>query len=175
MISVDWPSGVIFVPKSDTVLAGTDPITGREIRTYNTDTFRKQLRDLEDDPAGRTFPRTHDFNDVRNFGGTPFSAEIELNLAYYTVEFEDGTYRVVLQGTNNNIADAAVINQVSVQPSNSAGLVTVATGSGVTAQDKQDIADAVWDEAMVGHQTPGTAGRTLSRAEKKAKIAAANS
>lgn len=46
------------------------------------------------------------------------------------------------------------------------------SGSGVTPGDITDIVDAVWDEALSGHTTAGTAGKTLSAAKKKANIAA---
>lgn len=40
----------------------------------------------------------------------------------YQVEFEDGQYAVNLVGSNNNIADIAVVNQVQIRSANSAGL-----------------------------------------------------
>ena len=141
-LSVNWPTGVITVPKADTVLVGTDPISGRQIRSYNSDTFRRELRDLEDDEAGRVFDRTHDYNPAVTLGGVVYAPQLIVNSAYYTVEFEDGTYRVSLQGTNNNIADVSVINSVSIQPNNSAGNTVPVTADDVWAAKKVDNNDA---------------------------------
>jgi hypothetical protein len=46
-----------------------------------------------------------------------------------------------------------VQNQVQVIPTNSAGLITVVSGSGVTAQDKIDIANLTWAELIEGTLT----------------------
>ena len=39
--------------------------------------------------------------------------------------------------------------------------LTVVSGSGVTAQDKLDIADQVWDETLSEHTTAGSTGEAL--------------
>lgn len=130
-ISVDWPTGVISVPKADTVLIGTDPISGREIRTFDTVQFHVDLRILQDTVDGRVWPRTHGYSE------TQFAPDLTMT-SYFTVEFEDGTYRVSLIKTNNNIADVSVINQVSIQPNNSAGLIEGGSG-GFTAGDKETL------------------------------------
>ena len=52
-----------------------------------------------------------------------------------------------------------VINQVG-------GTIAV-TGSGVTAQDKIDIAELAWDEDLSTHTTPGTSGDTVSKINRK--------
>lgn len=121
MISVNWPTGVITVPKSDTVLTGTDPITGREIRSYDTDQFWREIADEFDGVDGRTFPRPWSYNSEVFLSGTTYAPQLIVRFEYYTVEFEDGTYRVILDGTNNNLADVAVINGVSIVPTNSLG------------------------------------------------------
>lgn len=122
-ISVNWPTGIISVPKADTVLFGTDPVTGREIRTFDTEQFHKDLRAIEETDAGRPgFPITHSYDSETIIDGVSYAAKMIIS-SYYTVEFEDGQYRVILQNTNNNVATVAVVNQVSIQPSNSAGLI----------------------------------------------------
>lgn len=126
-ISVNWVTGVISVPKADTVLVGTDPVSGREIRTFDTEQFHKDLRVEEESEDGRPgFPITHSYDSASTIDGVLYAAKFTLN-DYYSVEFEDGSYRVVLQNTNNNLAGKTVINQVSIQPSNSAGLIGVST------------------------------------------------
>ena len=130
-ISVDWPTGVITVPKADTVLTGTDPISGREIRSYDTDAFHLEMRQAEETEAGRAWPRTHDYNAAVTLGGANYSPQV-IMINNYQVKFENGSYRVVFTSTNNNIADFSVVNDVSIQPGNSAGLQTVATGGALT-------------------------------------------
>lgn len=119
-ISVDWPNRIVFVPKADTLFEGTDPVSGRELRALDTDFFRNACRALEDDDVGRAFPITHDYNGPVVVGGVPL-APVIIMINGYAVEFEDGPYRVRLNGSNSNIADVAVVNQVQVVPNNSAG------------------------------------------------------
>lgn len=148
-ISVDWPAGVITVPKADTVLTGTDPISGREIRSFDTDAFHENLRSEEETAAGRAWPITHFWNAEATLGGVTYAPQF-IVVNNYQVEFENGSYRVVFTSTNNNIADFSVVNDVSIQPGNSAGLQIVTSGSGVTEQDKLDIADRVADRNYEG-------------------------
>ena len=150
-ISVNELTGVISVPKSDTVLIGTDSISGREIRTYDCESLRIQLRDWEDSEVGRDRPTTHTVTREEALGITTFSRVFKITDAYYTVEFLDPLaeqYRVVLTGNNNNVADVAVINGVSVQPSNSAGLIL--NSSSLSPADLTAIATAVWDFVISG-------------------------
>lgn len=162
-ITIDWVTGVVSVPKADTTLTGTDPISGREIRSFDTDQFHVDLRIQEDSLEGRTWPVTHDYNSDATFGGATFAPQFILKNSY-TVEFEDGTYRVVFTSTNNNIADYSVVNNVSIQPGNSAGLQTVATGSGVLPSDVTDIRDAVMADNMTeDYPVDGQSGMSISQ------------
>ena len=126
-----------------------------EIRELNTDEWRVELRDLEDDPAGRPWPRTHDHNTDIALQGITYAPQFIL-LAPYTVTFENGLYAVNIVGTNNNVLERTNKNQVSVNPSNSAGLIIVETGTGITEQDKLDIANRVWVYATRSLTTFGT-------------------
>jgi hypothetical protein len=71
---------------------------------------------------------------------------------------------------NNNIADVTNVNQVSIQSNNSAGLIQVVSGSGVLPQDITDIKNAVWDEDLGAHTTPGTAGKVVSDTEANSDV-----
>ena len=122
-IAVNWITGVITVPKADTTLVQSTP---NEIRTLDIDTFRLTLRDLEEDLAGRPWPRTHDHNTEVTVSGITLARVISI-LPPYTVTFEDGQYTVRLTGANSNIGDRLNANQVSVQSSNSAGLIDLGT------------------------------------------------
>ena len=117
-ISIDWPTGVITVPKADTTLIQSTPT---EIRQLNLDTFRLTLKNLEDDPAGMPWPKTHNHNTSVTVGGVTLARVIEI-INGYTVTFEDGQYAVNLVGANSNVGDVVNVNQVSVRSSNSAGL-----------------------------------------------------
>lgn len=122
-ISIDWPTGVITVPKADTTLIQSTPT---EIRQLNLDTFRLTLKDLEDDPAGMPWPKTHNHNTSVTVGGVTLARVIEI-INGYTVTFEDGQYAVNLVGANSNVGDVVNVNQVSVRSANSAGLQDLST------------------------------------------------
>ena len=109
-ISVDWPTGVITVPKADTTLIQSTPT---EIRQLNLDTFRLTLKDLEDDPAGMPWPNTHNHNTSVTVGGVVLARVVEI-INGYTVTFEDGQYAVNLVGANSNVGDVVNVNLVSV-------------------------------------------------------------
>ena len=128
-IQVDWagtsstPGGVayeIYVPKADMTLLQASPT---EIRELDLETFRYALRDLEDDPDGRPWPKTHQHNTEVSLGGITFARIVEV-LDPYSITFEDGQYAVQINGGNSNVGDKANVNQVSVRPNNSAGLIT---------------------------------------------------
>ena len=148
-VSVNWDTRVIYVPKAYlTFLGGT---------SYQLDVnqFRLKLKDLEDDEEGMPFPDTHRHNTEVLLGGVTLARVFEI-INGYTITFENGSYSVNLVGANQNIVDVLNLNSVSVRSFNSAGLITVVSGSGVTEQDKLDIADRVWDELATQHNGPGT-------------------
>lgn len=117
-ISINWPTGVITVPKADTALIQSSPT---EIRQLNLDTFRLTLKDLEDSEDGMPWPKTHNHNTSVTVGGVTLARVIEI-INGYTVTFEDGQYAVNLVGANSNVGDVVNVNQVSVRSANSAGL-----------------------------------------------------
>lgn len=120
-ISIDWPNGIINIPKGDLVLVQASPT---EIRELDLDAFRLTLKDLEDDIAGMAWPRTHRHNTAVTVGGVTLARVIEI-INGYTITFEDGQYAVNLIGANSNVGDRVNVNQVSVRAANSAGLVQV--------------------------------------------------
>jgi len=142
---VDWPTKTIHVLQADLT-----PVSGT-LYDLDTNWFRLQLRDLEDDPDGMVYERTHFHNTENSVAGVTYARVVEI-INGYKVQFEDGQYTVRLVGSNNNIFDVQngilVQNQVQVIPTNSAGLQVVTQGSGVTAQDKIDIANQVWNKPL---------------------------
>jgi hypothetical protein len=163
-ITVNPLTFVINVPKADlTLVSGT-------LYKLDTNAFRLALKSWEDEGnglnGGITFLKTHTHNTQVTIAGTTYARTIEI-LAPYSVTFEDGAYSVRLEGSNNNIFDIqnGILNQNQVQviPTNSAGLIVVTSGSGITEQDKLDIADRVWDEVLTGatHDVNTSAGKRL--------------
>lgn len=142
-ISINWGARVINVPRADMTLLQASP----EIRELNLDVFRKALNALQDDPEGMPFPVTHTHNTEVTISGATYARVIEI-VNGYTVTFEDGQYAVSMVGANSNVQDVVNVNQVSVRSNNSAGLQIVTQGSGVTEQDKTDIAQKVWDHTQ---------------------------
>lgn len=136
--SVNWITGVITVPKADLTLITSSPYP---IYQHDLEEWRLELRDLEDDIDGRPWPRTHDHNKDETLQGVTYADLLKI-LPPYSVTYEDGLYAVYLVGNNNNVLERNNKNQVSVNPSNSAGLIV--SGSGVTEQDKDDIVNKNW-------------------------------
>lgn len=119
-IWIDWPNGVINIPRDELTLVQTNPT---EIRNMDLNWFRLQLKDLEDTPEGMTWLKTHNHNTEVQLGGITFARVIEI-LEPYTITFEDGQYAVNLVGANSNVGDRVNVNQVSVRSQNSAGLIS---------------------------------------------------
>jgi len=150
-ITINFPTGVISVPKADMTLIQSTPI---EIRELNINTFRLTLKDLEDDAEGQVWATTHNHNTIVTVGGVNLARVVEI-INGYTVTFENGAYAVNLVGANSNIADVANLNTVSIRAANSAGLI----------QQSGNIAQQVWNEVIAGHLTVGTTGKALSDAQ----------
>ena len=131
-ISINWATKVINIPQ--------DYLTdlGGGIFELNVNTFRLDLRDIEDNEDGIPFQYTHTHNTEVTLGGLTLSRVVEI-IAPYTITFEDGQYAVNLVGANNNIADRTNVNQVSVRSNNSAGMVTVNSGGGLTAEQHAQL------------------------------------
>lgn len=153
-LSVNWATKIITVPQS--YLA---PLGGSYYE-LDVDKFRLDLKDLEDNELGMVFPDTHRHNTEVTMGGITLARTVEI-INGYTVTFQDGQYVVTLTGANNNILNVINFNQVSIQSSNTAGLIVKEIGSGVTQQDKVDIASLAWDEPLNNHTATGTVGNAL--------------
>ena len=144
-ITINFPTGVISVPKADMTLVQSTPI---EIRELNINTFRLRLKDLEDDADGQVWATTHNHNTTVSVGGVTLARVVEI-INGYTVTFENGSYAVNLVGANSNIADVLNLNTVSIRAANSAGLIEA----------------TIWDEPIANHLTVGTTGKALSDAQ----------
>lgn len=134
-ITVNWGTKVINVPKADMTLVTLSPY---EVRSLDINVFRLALKDLEDDPDGIVYLRTHNHNTEVTVGGTTLARVIEI-INGYTVTFEDGSYAVELTGANSNIADVLNLNQVSVRSSNSAGLTNAGESLNTWSESEKDL------------------------------------
>ena len=171
-ISVNWVTGVITVPKADTTLVQSTP---NEIRELDIDAFRLTLRDLEEDPDGRPWPRTHDHNTEVTVSGITLARVISI-LPPYTVTFEDGQYTVRLTGANSNIGERLNANQVSIQSANSAGLINNAAPSDIwehilegtmTAEEMMRIFLSAMGNKLSGAETTNMLFRDLADSKNR--------
>lgn len=103
----------------------------------DVDWLRLQLLALQASEDGISYLDTHYHETETTFSGITFARKVVF-INSYTIEFEDGAYAVTLDGANTNLLDVKVFNQVSVAPSNSAGLIVRSSGSGLSAE--QDAA-----------------------------------
>lgn len=116
-ISVNEVTKVITIPQADlTSLGGSD-------YELDTNALRLELKNWEASVAGSWRSITHLHNLPVTVGGVTLARTFEI-INGYTIEFQDvgSPYRVNLVGSNNNILDVKVLNQVSVASANSAGL-----------------------------------------------------
>lgn len=127
--TVNWITGEISIPKSYMTLVSASP----EIYEMDVDAFRLKLRDLEDDPDGRPWPKTHLHNTEYTVAGVTYARAVIMIDPYFCT-WEDGSYVVNLVGANNNLFTQRTFNNVSVNPSNSAGLQIVSVGSGLSPE-----------------------------------------
>ena len=159
-LSIDAGTRIITVPKADlTFVSGT-------LYKLDTESFRIEMNALIASTNYIWLPDYATRNAPVTVSGTTFAQTIEM-INSFSVTFDDtgGTdqYSVQLEGSNNNLFDiqSGVLNQnlIQVIPTNSAGLIQISVGSGVTAQDIEDIVDGVWDEPVDDHQILGSFGR----------------
>lgn len=126
-LSVTWATKTINVLQADLTFLGGG------VYELDTDQFRKDLNALQAGVDGIVFETTHEHTAPKTLAGTTFARFIEI-INGYVIDFEDGQYQVNLVGSNNNILDVKTVNQVSLAVQNSAGLIQVSTGSGLSAE-----------------------------------------
>jgi len=137
------------------------------------------IRDWEDElSTGMLQEKVIDATGKDNLGSVSTAITLKLS-AEWQIQFWSGVGIGYVSG--GNIAGGVGGNPIkptggsdTIIVTNQAGGVIVATGSGVTAQDKTDIASLVWEETETSHATGGTTGAALTTAKKKAKAAADN-
>lgn len=133
-LSVAWSTKVINVLQADLTALGGG------VYELDTDQFRKDLNALQANVDGIVFDTTHEHTAPKTLAGTTFARFIEI-INGYTIDFEDtgSPYQVNLVGSNNNILDVKTVNNVSLAVQNSAGLIQVSSGSGLSAEQDSTL------------------------------------
>jgi hypothetical protein len=95
-------------------------------------------------------PDAFNHNTEVTVAGVTFARTLEF-INGYSIQFENtgSAYTVRIEGSNNNIFDVengilVPTSLVTVISTNSAGLQTVVSGSGITQQDKDDIENQIF-------------------------------
>mgnify|MGYP003646437625 CR=1 FL=1 len=119
--TVDWDTKVISIPQSDLVSLGNG------VYKLDLEGCHQELRRLEwEFSEGLSRLQILDYIPPLEAGGVIYARFVLLTNGY-TVTFEDGQYAVNLVGANTNIHDNTNVNQVSIRPTNSAGLQDLST------------------------------------------------
>ena len=124
--SLNWLTKVVTIPKADLTLVQASP----EIRALDVTAFWAAIHAIQAD-EGISYPDIMRSNAPVALAGQVYARSVEV-INGYSIEFENGSYQVNLTGANNNLLDARVQNQVSLNASNSAGAVIISTGSGLS-------------------------------------------
>ena len=156
-ISIDFATGIITIPQADLTL-----VSGSLYDLPTETKFRADINALMDDEIGIVFDDPILHNTEVSIVGVTYARFIEV-INGYSITFENLLMTVRMTESNNNLFDVEnnILNasgNVTVVGQNSAGLVVVVSGSGVTDQDKLDIAAAVWNSVLASFTTVGTFG-----------------
>lgn len=157
-VSIQWDTQVITVNKVDMTLIQSTPTV---VYQLNANDLRLDLKILEHEVDGMTFPDTHNNSPEITLSGITYARVFEITNGY-TVCFEDDTYTVSVIGANNNIGDVICANNVSVIINNSAGSSVPFTA--------EEIATAVWDSQTNIHVVSGSFGLLVSTIQKIVKF-----
>jgi len=131
-ISIDFATGVITIPQVDLTL-----ISGSLYELPTETKFRADVNALMDDEIGIVFDDPILHSTEVTIVGTTYARFIEV-INGYSITFENLLMTVRLAESNNNLFDVenGILNasgNVTVVGQNSAGLIVVATGSGLDA------------------------------------------
>lgn len=148
-ITIDWLNRIIHVPIADLTLISSSP---KILRSMDLNWFRTQLKILEESESGIVNPDTHIHYTKIDLSGTTYARTIKI-INGYTVTFENDHYAIEIYGANSNISDVTNVNDVSIRTANSAGLISISTGSGLSNEEHNKLmnipqetenAEAVW-------------------------------
>ena len=134
--SIAWSSKVITIPKADTVLVSSSP----DVRSLDVTTLWQTLIDIQDGEEGIPYLDIVKNTPPLTVAGVTLARVVEI-INGYTITFENLQYAVNIIGGNSNLADKVNKNQVSVNTGNSAGFVSVTSGSGLSAEQATQLAN----------------------------------
>lgn len=152
--SVNWSTLVVTVSRSDLIVLSADP----EVYALDTLDFWRKVHTIQEG-EGLPYPAIMNSNAPVEISGTTLARTLEI-INGYRIEFEDGPYEVRPVGTNNNIQEARVPNQVSISSSNSSGLV-VGPGSGLSSD--QDYRLRMIERRLFGSEDHLVSGKVTIR------------
>ncbi len=137
-LSIDYSTNVISVPQNYCTSLGGGKYE------LDVDQFRLDLRGLEADETGICFATTHNHNTALTLSGTTYARSVEV-LSPYTINFEDtgSPWTVVCTGANHNVGDVKTVDHVSLIIGNSAGLIQVTSGSGLSTEEHNQLFKAL--------------------------------
>lgn len=140
------------------------------------------IRAAEFDWIGLGYPKICEARGKDSLGGGIYTGIVLYLYPNWQLRFWEGTYTATIRGGNIigglNNQPIAYTAGVQVQVIQSASSTLVYGTGGLTAAEHDKlmtglditIPDAVWDEILSGHQIAGSAGRILTRAERKATL-----
>jgi len=133
-ITINWLTKVITIPQADLT-----PLGGGRYR-LDVNAFRLELKDIEDSEDGMAFEVAHRHATEATLSGVTYARQVEI-INGYTVTFEStgSPYQVECVGANHNIADVKNVNDVSLIIGNSAGLISVTSGSGLSIEQAAQL------------------------------------
>lgn len=121
-ITVDWATKIISVPQADCIL-----VSGTLYRLPTKTVFRSQVIALASAEEGIWAQPPIDHNPDYTVFGITYAPKVEIINGYQVQFTPNSAWSVLLEESNNNIADVGagvlVQNQVQVIPNNSAGLI----------------------------------------------------
>lgn len=145
----NWATRQITIPLSDLTV-----ITPGVRYSLTSDKLWELLRELAGSEEGIAQTYTPDLFPFRRTAATAGTPQITDLINNYFIQFGSGPYTLDITDGNTNLGDPAVHpagDQVSVNTNNTAGAIQV--GSGVTEQDKIDIANAVMNYIVENGET----------------------
>lgn len=141
------------------------------------------IRSAEFDHIGMAYPKICEASGKADLGGGVVTGITLYLYPNWQIRFWEGEYQATVRGGNimggYNDQPFAYVPGVQIQVIQSASS-TLVYGTGGLTEEEHDklmtgldisIPDAVWDELLAQHQIQGSAGKTLTRAERKATLA----
>jgi hypothetical protein len=141
-----------------------------------------EIRNAEFQYDGLAYPKIADATGKESLGGGVVTGVTLYLYPNWQIRFWAGDYQATVRGGNIlgglNDQPFAYTAGVQIQVIQSASSTLVYGTGGLTTEEHNklmtgldiSIPDAVWDELLSEHQIQGSAGRTLTRAERKATL-----